>query len=248
MSSQLYDRIGQGYVSRRRADHRIAAPVHAALGDARSVLNVGAGAGAYEPRDRSVLAVEPAAQMRAQRPPGAAACLDATAEDLPVPDASFDAVLAIYTDFHWADVPRGIAEMVRVSRDRVVLLTVDRAVAERYWLTRDYLPGADGLFGQLARVTAELPGAEIERVAIPHDCRDGFVHAWWRRPGELLRPEIRATMALFDRLPPATVQAGLARLGSDLDSGAWRRRNHDLLGLDSLDLGHRLVIRRRRPA
>jgi len=128
MSSQLYDRIGRGYVSRRRADPRIAAAVHAALGDARSVLNVGAGAGAYEPRDRRVLAVEPAAQMRAQRPPGAAACLDATAEDLPVPDASFDAVLAIYTDFHWADVRRGITEMVRVSRDRLVLLTDDGAV------------------------------------------------------------------------------------------------------------------------
>jgi len=137
--------------------------------------------------------------------------------------------------------------MVRVSRDRVVLLTRRPCRGRRYWLTRDYLPGADGLFGELSRVTAELPGAEIERVAIPHDCRDGFVHAWWRRPRELLRPEIRATMALFDRLPPATVRPD-SPSGSDLDSGAWGRRNHDLLGLDSLDLGHRLVVWRGRPA
>lgn len=213
-----------------------------ALGDARSVLNVGAGAGSYEPTGRRVLAVEPAAEMRAQRPPDAAPCLDAAAEQLPLPDASVDAALAIYTDFHWADVHRGIAEMVRVSRSRVALLTVDRDVAERYWLTRDYLPGGNRLFGELSRVTAELPGSEIKIVPIPHDCQDGFVHAWWRRPRQLLDPQVRSTMALFDRLPPATVRAGLTRLRSDLDSGAWRRRNHELLDLDCLDLGHRLVV------
>lgn len=134
--SALYDRIGRGYVRGRRADPRIAAAVDAALAGARSVLNVGAGAGASEPVGRCVLAVEPAAAMRAQRPPDGAACIDAAAEDLPLPDASFDAALATYSDFHWTDLPRGITEMVRVSRSRVVLLTVDRSVAERYWLTR----------------------------------------------------------------------------------------------------------------
>jgi SAM-dependent methyltransferase len=200
LESRLYDRIGLGYVRERRADPRIAALIAGALGDAESVVNVGAGAGSYEPSDRLVLAVEPAAAMRAQRPPTSAPCLDASAEALPLPDAAVDVAMAVYTDFHWHDRRRGIAEMMRVSRRGVVLLTVDREGAERYWLTRDYLPGANALFDPLARVTELLPGrCEITPVPIPSDCRDGFVQAYWRRPHLLLDPEVRGTMALFAR-------------------------------------------------
>ncbi len=124
-----------------------------------------------------------------------------------------DAALAIYTDFHWADPSKGIAELVRVARDRVVLLTVDRAAARRYWLTRDYFPGGDDLFRDLECVTSELPGAcDVTVVPIPHDCLDGFVHAFWRRPREFLDSGVRSSMALFDRLSQATLDAGLSRL------------------------------------
>jgi SAM-dependent methyltransferase len=245
--SALYDRIGRGYVRERRPDPRIAALITRALGDAQSVVNVGAGAGSYEPTDRWVLAVEPAAAMRAQRPPTAAPCLDASAEQLPLADASVDVAMAVYTDFHWRDRRRGLAEMMRVSRRGVVLLTVDREVAERYWLTRDYLRGADELFDPLARVTELLPGrCEITSVPIPSDCQDGFVQAYWRRPQLLLDPDVRSTMALFARLSPDVRERGLARLRDDLDSGEWRRRNRALLDLRSLDLGHRLVVWRHR--
>lgn len=238
-----YDRIGPGYARGRRADPRIAAALRAALGDARTVLNVGAGAGSYEPTDRQVLAVEPSAAMRAQRSPSAAPCIEAFAEQLPLADASFDAALAVYSDFHWQDPSNGIAELVRVSRERVVLLTVDRTIAERYWLTRDYFPGGSDLFRDLGCVTSVLPGeCEVTAVPVPYDCCDGFVHAFWRRPRELLDERLRATMAMFDRLEAAVVEHGFARLGADLDSGAWRARNRELCGLEALDLGHRLVV------
>lgn len=242
-----YDRIGSGYARERRADPRIAAALDAALGDARTVVNVGAGAGSYEPVDRTVLAVEPSAAMRSQRPSAAAPCIEAFAERLPLADASFDAGLAVYSDFHWDDPSKGIAELVRVSRERVVLLTVDRAVAQRYWLIRDYLPGGNDLFRDLESVTSALQDeCEVSVVPIPHDCCDGFVHAFWRRPRELLDAQLRATMAIFDRLEQEAVDDGLHRLRTDLDSGAWRARNGDLCELEALDLGHRLVVWRRR--
>jgi SAM-dependent methyltransferase len=241
-----YERIGPGYARGRRAEPRIAGALDAALGDARTVVNVGAGTGSYEPVDRTVLAVEPSAAMRAQRSPTAAPCVEAFAERLPFADGSFDAALAVYSDFHWDDPGRGIAELVRVSRERVVVLTVDRAIAERYWLTRDYLPGGSDLFRDLESVTSALPGdSDVTTVPIPHDCCDEFVHAFWRRPRALLDDRLRATMAMFDRLEPAAVDLGLARLRADLDSGAWGARNGELCGLDALDLGHRLVVWRR---
>lgn len=239
----LYARVAPAYARQRRPDPRIAAAIERALGDARTVVNVGAGTGSYEPSDRSVLAVEPSPEMRAQRPPGAAGCVDGRAEQLPLPDASVDAAMAVYTDFHWSDPATGIAELVRVSRRRIVVLTVDRAVAERFWLTRDYLPAGNDLFRELSHLTAEFPGAcEVSTVAIPHDCADGFAHAFWRRPARLLDEQLHATMAIFDRLPEETVRRGLQRLRSDLDDGRWARRNRELRGLHELDLGHRLVV------
>ncbi|MDQ6775236.1 MAG: class I SAM-dependent methyltransferase [Actinomycetota bacterium] len=243
MASALYDQIGRGYARSRCADSRIARAIELALGDAQHLVNVGAGTGSYEPTDRRVLAVEPAAEMRAQRPVDSAPCLAAGAEELPLATASVDAAMAIYTDFHWRDRSKGIAEMLRVSRDRVIVLTVDRHAAERFWLTRDYLAGADEMFAPLTSFTALLPtSAQITPVPIPHDCQDGFVHSYWKRPEDLLDPNRRTTMAMLARLPPLTVEAGLRSLRADLESGAWGRRNRELVGLESLDLGHRLVV------
>ncbi len=141
-SAQLYDTIGATYTVTRRTEPRIAEQVWAALGDARTVLNVGAGTGSYEPADRDVTAVEPSAVMRAQRPAGAAPCVAAAAESLPFADQSFDAAMAFATIHHWPDPIAGLREMRRVAR-RVVVFTHDTSDTgwlRRFWLTRDYLP------------------------------------------------------------------------------------------------------------
>ncbi|HWC86893.1 MAG TPA: methyltransferase domain-containing protein [Solirubrobacteraceae bacterium] len=239
----LYEHIGGRYARVRRPDARIADALMGALGDAATVLNVGAGTGSYEPSDRDVLAVEPSATMRSGRPAGSAPCLAAEAEALPLADGCMEVAMAVYSDMHWRDRSQGIAEMVRVSTRRVVVLTVDREASGRYWLTRDYFRGADDVFAPLSRVTSLLPGpCRVTSVPIPHDCSDGFVHAFWRRPQALLGPQVRATMSVFARLDPLVVERGVARLRADLNSGAWHRRNHEILDLEALDLGHRLVV------
>jgi SAM-dependent methyltransferase len=233
-----------GYTRVRREDPRIAARIRAALGDARTVLNVGAGAGAYEPADLDVTAVEPSEVMRAQRPPGAAPVVDASAEALPFPDDSFDAAMAVLTDHHWADHAKGLAELRRVAGRRL-LFTWDEDTALDSWLVRDYFPG----FARFSRPTRpmkrildRLGGGRIEVAPIPHDCEDGFFHAYWRRPAAYLDGEVRAGISVFSLLPPEEVAAGVRRLSHDLESGAWQRRNAALLELEELDLGYRLVV------
>lgn len=229
----------------RREDLRLAARIRAALGDVRTLLNVGAGAGAYEPADLDVTAVEPSAVMRAQRPPGAAPVVDAHAEHLPFADDSFDAAMAILSDHHWNDHDRGLAELRRVARRRVVLFTWDPRSLRDAWLVRDYLPG----FARLApagyaldQTLAALGGGRIEPVPIPHDCGDGFLHAYWRRPRAYLDPRVRDGISVFHLLERDEVDHAVRRLAADLDSGEWERRNGALLELEELDLGYRLVV------
>jgi SAM-dependent methyltransferase len=228
----------------RREEPRIRARIHAALGDARTVVNVGAGTGAYEPRDREVVAVEPSEVMIAQRPAGAAPVVRAHAEELPFDNASFDAAMAVLSDHHWDDHARGLAELRRVAR-RVVLFTWEPATARDTWVVRDYFPAFEELIPRgyrLEHTLERLGGARQEIVPVPHDCRDGFFHAYWRRPKAYLDPGVRAGISVFALIDPAAVEDGLARLRRDLESGEWRRRNAELLELDELDAGYRLVV------
>jgi SAM-dependent methyltransferase len=240
--SELYDRIGRSYSATRGEDPRIAAAIHAALGDARTVLNVGAGAGAYEPRDRDVTAVEPSAVMRAQRPPAAAPCIDARAEALPFADGAFDATMAVLSDHHWSDRLAGLRELRRVGR-RAVVFQWDPAFVDAFWLTREYLPSfARGLHGGFEGARAALGATREEVVPIPHDCRDGFLMAYWRRPEAYLDATVRANISVFSLLPADEVATMVGALRADLESGAWELRHGDLLTRDELDLGYRLLI------
>ena len=192
---QLYDIIGTSYPVTRRTEPRIAAQVWDALGDARTVVNVGAGTGSYEPSDRDVTAVEPSALMRSQRPSGAARCVAGLAERLPFRDGSFDAAMAFATVHHWQDPIAGLREMQRVARRVVVFThdTSDRGWRQRFWLTRDYLPEvADLLYGRpsLCELAGAI-GARVEPVPIPWDCVDGFFEAYWRRPEAYLDERVR---------------------------------------------------------
>jgi ubiquinone/menaquinone biosynthesis C-methylase UbiE len=241
LSESVYDQIGAGYAARRQPDPRIAAAILEAIGDAHRILNVGAGSGSYEPRDREVLAVEPSATMIEQRPPGSAPCLRGTAEALPAEDKSFDCAMAILTIHHWSDWRRGLDEMRRVA-DRAVILSFEPDFPD-FWLTRDYLPEARELDRRTCPSPAEIVHhfgtGEIEVLPIPHDCIDGFHGAYWRRPEQYLDPEVRRSISTFARIPNSA--AALERLAADLENGAWHRRNTALLALTSCDVGYRLI-------
>ena len=244
-SEQLYDTIGTTYTVTRRTDPRIAAQMWAALGDARTVLNVGAGTGSYEPTDRYVLAVEPSALMRSQRPQDAAPCLAGVAESLPFDDQSFDAAMAVCTVHHWQDPVAGLREMRRVAR-RVVVFLFDTGDASKFWLTRDYLPEFNDLrSAKILASTKDLAssiGARIEPVLIPWDCADGLYEAYWRRPEAYLDDDVRAGMSIWAGVGPEAETRVVRNLRADLASDRWAERNHDLVDLDAAELGARLLI------
>jgi ubiquinone/menaquinone biosynthesis C-methylase UbiE len=246
-SGQLYDTIGATYTTTRRTEPRIAAQVWAALGDARTVLNVGAGTGSYEPPDRDVTAVEPSEIMRAQRPAGAAPCVAATAESLPFEDQSFDAAMAFSTVHHWPDPIAGLREMRRVAR-RVVVFTHDSSVTgwcDRFWLSRDYLPEVAGLLNGRPSLAdqARALGARIEPVPVPWDCADGFYEAYWRRPEAYLDEQVRRGVSVWARVGPQAEQRAVRSLRDDLASGRWAERNRDLAHLEAAEFGLYLLIR-----
>ncbi len=247
MSEPAYDSIGVGYRQVRRPDPRIAARIEAALGGARSVLNVGAGTGSYEPTDREVMAVEPSRVMIDQRPAGAAAAIQAKAENLPFEDGSFDAAMAIITVHHWSNLVAGLAEMLRVARQRVVVLTFDPAPLAELWLVRDYFPWALEIHGEAMPAVTELaallgPSASIESVPIPSRCEDGFFCALWDRPELHLDPEVRRASSVWHLMPGSETERGLAALRADLESGAWDERHGHLREADQLDVGLRLLV------
>lgn len=237
----LYDTIGIDYAQLRKPDPRIAAQIEAALGDARSVLNVGAGAGSYEPAGREVTALEPSAEMIAQRPAGAAPAVQGSAESLPFADKSFDAAMAVLSIHHWHDQALGLREMRRVARGPVVLLTFDPAYRGAWQM--EYWPQLveldQGQMPPLEFYGEHLGPVEIRPVPVPHDCSDGFLYAYWRRPQAYLDPRVRKGSSSFWRIEG--VEAGLERLEADLASGAWAERNAALLAMDSADMGYRLV-------
>lgn len=236
-----YDRIGVSYSDLRRPDPRIAAMIEAALGGSRTLLNVGAGTGSYEPGGREVTALEPSIEMIRQRS-SAAAIVQGRAESLPFADRSFDASMAILTIHHWSDPAKGLAEMRRVTSGPIVILTYDPSF-RGFWLA-DYIPELVALDeAQMPAMTDYerwLGPVAITSVPIPHDCTDGFLSAYWRRPAAYLDPRVRAAMSSFWAL--GDVSNALARLEADLESGAWARRYRGLLDRDSCDCGYRLVV------
>jgi SAM-dependent methyltransferase len=241
----LYDQIGRGYAAVRVEDPRLAGPIWDALGDARTVVNVGAGAGSYEPRDREVTAVEPSAVMIAQRPAGASPAVLAAAERLPFPDDSFDAAMAIVTIHHWADVAAGLREMRRVARRRTVVVTFDPALEANLWIARDYIrEHVIHTFSSLppiSRVLATFPEAEIRPLLIPNDCSDRMFATLWARPEEYLDPHVRAATSVWQRLPDDVVARAIGDLRRDLASGDWDRRYGHLRTTPEYDAGLRLI-------
>jgi SAM-dependent methyltransferase len=245
-----YDAIGAGYAQTRREDPALRAALHAALGDARTVVNVGAGTGSYEPRDRHVIAVEPSDVMAAQRPAELAPAIRAGAGALPLRDGSVDAALAIVTVHHWdADQEAGVRELRRVARGPVVILTYDPRVSGRMWLMADYLPEVaaldDRTFPTPERLAGWLGGdVTVTPLPIARDCRDWMLGSFWAHPERVLDARARAGTSGFARLPAQVADRAVAAVAADLESGAWDARHGHLRALDACDVGLRLVVGR----
>ncbi len=237
----IYNQIGIGYAHQRRTDPKIAARIHGKLGNPKTLLNVGAGTGSYEPADCHVVAIEPSQQMIDQRAPDAAPVIFGAAENIPFADKQFDAAMAILTVHHWTNLEQGLAEMRRVARKRLVLLTYDPDFSG-FWL-EEYIPDLLQIdrhqFVPMDYFRNWEDDVEIEAVPIPHDCHDGFLCAYWRRPHAYLDPTVRASISTFSKVDDGSVR--LDRLEGDLASGAWERKYSDLLTLEELDLGYRLI-------
>ena len=238
----LYDTIGQNYRRYRQPDPRICDAIVRRLGDARTVVNVGAGTGSYEPSDRSVIAVEPSMVMIRQRTHDAALAVQATATALPFRDASFDASMAVLTIHHWQDLKKGLLELRRVASRRIVIVTWDPS-SPGFWLT-DYFPGtleADRqVFPTLPQIGRVLGAITVSELMIPHDCRDGFLGAYWRRPDAYLSDGVRCAISTFSKLDETS--SGLERLRQDLKTGDWHRRYGSALSIPELDLGYRIIV------
>jgi len=241
----IYDAIGATYTITRRPDPRLGARISTALGDARSVINVGAGSGSYEP-PQTMLAVEPSPVMINQRPAGSAPVVQARAEALPVADDAADAAMALLTVHHWTDLETGVAELRRIARRRIVVLTWDQSVIRKFWLLSEYLPEAavfdDARAVPVDNLAALLGGARIEPVPVPHDCTDGFGAAYWRRPEAYLDPVVRAGISMLAQTGDEVLRPGLDRLAADLESGRWHHRHQDLLRRENFDAGYRLLV------
>lgn len=241
----IYERIGEGYAERRRADPDWLAQIHSALTTDSFVLNVGAGSGSYEPTDRVVVALEPSETMIAQRPPGSAPVVRGRAEQLPFADRCFDVALAVLTVHHWDDAEAGLAEMCRVAAKQVVVTWDPSVFASEFWLVRDYLPEAayrDQGLATISTVQHYLPNAISTPMPVPFGCTDGFFAAYWRRPSAYLDERVRNSISGLALLDQGVVQSAMRRLASDLDGGIWHERYSALNRLEQLDLGYRMVV------
>ena len=244
-SGPVYDRIGVGYAAGRRTDPRIAAAIGAGLGSARSVVNVGAGTGSYEPHDRRVVAVEPSEVMIAQRPPGAAPAVRGVAEALPLPDRSVDVAQAVLTVHHWTDATAGLREMARVAPRQVVFL-FDPAEVAATWVAEAFAEALDTPSERAApsptTVADVLDVRAVHNVPVPIDCVDGFGGAYWGRPEAYLDPIVHASQSWLAVLAPEVRDRLVGRLADDLASGRWDLRHGHLRQLDRLDIGYRVVV------
>lgn len=242
-----YDRIGRGYARTRRADPRLAQRIHGALRDSRTIVNVGAGAGSYEPPDRYVIAIEPSDAMAGQRPPDLCPAIRASAGDLPLRDQSVDAAMAILTLHHWdQEQEPGVRELRRVARGPIIILTYDPEISGRMWLMAEYLPEVAKLdhqiFPKVEMLASWLGGTNrVETVEIPNGTPDWTLGSFWAHPERILDPTARDATSGFARMPSAVVDRVTEALRRDLKNGAWDRRHGHLRDVPAFDAGLRLI-------
>lgn len=236
---------GVGYSRQRQTDPRIATLVHRALGSSRTVLNVGAGTGSYEPEDRFVIAVEPSETMRLQRPLNRPA-VRGFAEELPFGNQSFDATMAMLTVHQWSDTKQGIDELKRVTRGPVVILTFDGEALDNFWLaeyTPELMKAEAPRYPKIDHLKELLGGESTSSVVpIPFDCTDGFMEAFYGRPERLLDPDVRRSQSSWSFISAEAQNHFVKSLRTDLESGRWDEKFGYLRSQPSYDGSLRLVV------
>ena len=240
--NSLYDNIGINYSQKRQSDPRIAKQIQEKLNAAHRVLNIGAGAGSYEPQDLNLIAVEPSIEMINQRPKGAHPVVQASAEALPFPDNYVSHALTILSMHHWTNRDQAFKEINRVSTDYFIAVSWNPEAAP-FWLTRDYFPEIIEMDRQIFPKTTEIEAyfdkVSIEPLLIPDDCIDGFLAAYWKRPSAYLEQSVRNSISSFAKLEDPN--PGLAILKSDLDRGIWESKNTSILEQSSIDAGYVII-------
>lgn len=238
----IYDEIGIDYAVMRRTDPKIAKQLYAELEGATRIVNIGAGTGSYEPEDVDLVAVEPSAEMIAQRPIGSYRVEQASADKLPFESNSFSHALTVLSMHHWENRSQAFAEINRVATEKFVAITWDPN-ADPFWLTRDYFPEIyetdKRIFPDLDELNEHFDDVKMRPLLIPSDCQDGFFAAFWKRPSAYLSPQVRQSTSPFSKV--SNLAEGLQKLEADLKSGAWAENNRAILSLSALDVGYRLV-------
>lgn len=239
----LYDKIGKGYSIGRREDPRIASDIFQFLIDADSILNIGAGAGSYEPSGKYLVAIEPSQKMISQRPINAAPVMQAFAESLPCSDKAFTHSMTVLSMHHWADRETAFKEIKRVTKKRFIAVTWNPD-SQPFWLTEDYFPEIHtidaSIFPSLAEMKKQFSTVDFYPLNIPTDCIDGFTAAYWARPHAYLDPLVRSSMSTFSRI--SGVESGLQKLAEDLGSGLWAKKYGYLTSREELDVGYGIAV------
>lgn len=242
----IYNTIGRQYSAKRKPDRRLADLILSPIADLETILNVGAGAGSYEPKGKTLVALDPSWEMISQRPNNAAPCVCGVVESLPFLNNSFEGAMVLLTLHHWHDLDRGLKELKRVISKRLVIHTWDPAAAEQYWLINNYLPEICALDSQrflpMEELRAKFSSTRVIEVPIPFDCSDGFMGAYWRRPEAYFDEKVKKGISSFQQIPQFALEKGLSKLRADLDSGHWRKHYADIMEKEELDLGYRLIV------
>jgi SAM-dependent methyltransferase len=242
-----YDKLGQKYSVKRQTEPAIFSYIVKALGDAATVLNVGAGTGSYEPTDRYVIAVEPSLVMRSQRESNNKnPAVIAFADNLPFDDNSFEASTAFVTVHHWSDIHKGLHELRRVTKNQVIIMTFDPEALDDFW-NAIYFPelieAEKKRYPSIDFITTALGGTcEVQKIPIPFDCADGFQEAFYGRPEAFLDKQVRQSQSAWGFISPEVEEKYIKDFAEELASGEWDKKYGHYRTQPSFTCALRLII------
>lgn len=258
MSTVLYDTIGRNYSLHRRADYRIVGCLIDYLNIRQNsiIADIGAGSGNYSnalaDHGFFVKAIEPSDVMKNQSvKKDNVEWINGIAENIPLANATVDAVVSIMASHHFTSLAKSLTEMNRICPDGpIVWFTFDPREAQSPWIA-DYFPEiwedafrifppVNKLVETFEKITGKTTVSYTFR--LPPDLDDKFLAACWREPSRYLNEDVRKTMSGFAVADPALVECGIRKLKNDLADGNWMQKHGHVLDLDTIDWGYRYIV------